>query len=84
LPAPTYPPAAKAVKAQGAVTIQVVIDEDGNVFSASPVSGHPLLRMAATEAARNAKFAPVLLSGNPVKVSGVITYNFVLPDGNDQ
>jgi len=41
------------------------------------VSGHPLLRGAAEQAARGARFSPTLLSGQPVKVSGVITYNFV-------
>ncbi len=77
LPMPQYPEAALAVRAAGAVSVQVLIDEEGNVVSASAVSGHPLLRSAAVTAAREAKFAPVLLSGQPVKVSGVLTYNFV-------
>ncbi|QYO66445.1 energy transducer TonB [Leptolyngbya sp. 7M] len=71
--------AARAVRAEGPVTVQVLIDEDGNVVSASAVSGHPLLRAAAAAAARQAKFSPTMLSGQPVKVSGVITYNFVAP-----
>ena len=79
LPKPPYPPAAKAVRAAGSVSVQVLIDENGNVVSASPVSGHPLLRAAAAAAARGAKFSPTKLSGQPVKVSGVITYNFVAP-----
>lgn len=77
LPKPAYPPAAKAVNAEGAVSVQVLIDENGQVISASAVSGHPLLRPAAVEAARAATFSPTLLSGVPVKVSGVIVYNFV-------
>ncbi len=77
LPKPAYPPAAKAVRASGAVSVQVLISEDGSVISASAVSGHPLLRAAAASAARGARFSPTLLSGQPVKVSGVITYNFV-------
>ena len=77
LPKPAYPPAAKAVGASGAVSVQVLIDENGNVVSASAASGHPLLRAAAVAAARGAKFSPTKLSGEPVKVSGVITYNFV-------
>jgi protein TonB len=77
LPKPPYPPAARAVRAAGAVSVQVLIDENGNVVSASAVSGHPLLRAAAAAAARGAKFSPTQLSGQPVKVSGVITYNFV-------
>jgi TonB family protein len=74
---PTYPPAAKAVRASGAVNVQVTIDEKGDVISASAVSGHPLLRASAVAAAREAKFSPTLFSGKPVKVTGVIVYNFV-------
>ena len=77
LPVPAYPPAAKAVRAGGSVSIQVLIDESGNVVAASAVSGHPLLRSASEAAARGARFSPTLLEGRPVKVSGVITYNFV-------
>ena len=77
LPKPSYPAAAKAVRAGGAVSVQVLISESGSVISASAVSGHPLLRAAAEGAARGARFSPTLLSGQPVKVSGVITYNFV-------
>lgn len=76
LPAPAYPAAAKAVGAKGSVSVQVLIDENGNVVSASAASGHPLLRSAAEGAARRAKFRPTQLSGQPVKVSGVITYVF--------
>jgi len=76
---PEYPAAAKAVKAEGAVNVQVEIDEQGNVISASAVSGHPLLQTASVEAARNSKFAPTLLQGNAVKVTGIIVYNFVAP-----
>jgi protein TonB len=77
LPKPPYPPAARAVRAGGAVSVQVLISESGSVISASAVSGHPLLRAAAEAAARGARFSPTMLSGQPVKVSGVITYNFV-------
>lgn len=76
-PKPPYPPAARAVRASGSVSVQVLVDEEGSVISASAVSGHPLLRAAAVQAARSAKFAPTILSGQPVKVSGVLTYNFV-------
>src|SRR5688572_28557190 len=77
LPKPPYPPAARAVGASGAVSVQVLIDENGNVVSANAVTGHPLLRAAAVSAARSARFSPTVLSGQPVKVSGIITYNFV-------
>jgi TonB family protein len=76
-PQPLYPPIAKAAKASGTVTVQVTVDESGNVISAAAVSGHPLLQQAAVAAARQARFAPYKLNGSPVKVTGVLTYNFV-------
>jgi len=77
LPKPAYPPIARAAHAAGTVVVQVLIDENGNVVSAHAVSGHPLLQGAAVGAARQAKFSPTKLSGQPVKVTGVIQYNFV-------
>jgi protein TonB len=77
LPKPAYPPIARQAHAAGTVVVQVTIDENGNVISASAVSGHPLLRAVAVAAARGARFSPTKLSGQPVKVTGVITYNFV-------
>jgi protein TonB len=79
LPKPNYPPIAKQLRLQGSVSIQVLIDESGNVVSAKALSGHQLLVRAAEAAATQARFSPTLLSNQPVKVSGVITYNFVLP-----
>ena len=79
LPKPEYPAAAKAVKASGTVYIQVTIDEEGNVISAKGVSGHPLLKVSAENAAKEAKFSPTFLDGKPVKVTGIIVYNFTLP-----
>ncbi len=77
-PVPPYPAIAKQARAQGTVTVQITVDEGGRVISANAVSGHPLLRAAAVAAARQARFSPTLLSGQAVKVSGVITYNFTL------
>lgn len=77
LPKPAYPQIAKAAKASGTVVVQVTIDESGKVVSASALSGHPLLKAAAVQAAYGARFSPTLLSGQPVKVSGTINYNFM-------
>jgi TonB family protein len=77
-PQPAYPPDARAARAAGTVTVQILIDEEGKVIEAHAVSGHPLLRDAAETAARNSRFSPTRLQGQPVKVSGVITYSFVL------
>jgi periplasmic protein TonB len=78
LPKPAYPPMAKQMRIQGAVSVQVLIDESGKVVSARAVSGSPALVHAAQQAALNARFSPTKLGDQPVKVSGVITYNFIL------
>lgn len=77
-PQPVYPRIARAARAQGTVTVQIIVDEEGYVIAASAVSGHPLLQQASVFAARQARFTPTTLEGQPVKVSGVITYNFIL------
>ena len=76
LPKPQYSPAALAVRAEGEVTVQVTIDEEGKVISAKAVSGHPLLKGASEKAAWSARFTPTLLSKVPVKVTGIIVYKF--------
>lgn len=77
LPQPAYPPAAKAVGASGSVTVQITIDETGKVISVKAVNGNIMLRPAAEQAAWKARFDPTTLTGVPVKVTGIITYNFV-------
>ena len=84
LPMPGYPPAARAVRASGAVTVRLTVDELGNVTSAEAISGHPLLRSASVEAAKGAKFNPTLVSGQPVSIAGVIVYNFTPPAPKEQ
>lgn len=76
LPVPVYSPIAKAARASGTVVVQVMVDERGDVISTRVLSGHRLLREAAEEAARNAKFTPTIISGQPVKITGVVTYKF--------
>jgi len=78
-PMPPYPPEAKAAGVQGTVVVRVTVDEAGKVAEAEAISGPPPLREAAVAAARRALFAPTLLSGKPVRVTGVLTYQFVLP-----
>ena len=78
LPKPVYPPLAKTAGIQGVVSVQVLIDENGRVVSAKAIDGSPALRPEAQRAAMQARFSPTTLGGQPVKVSGVITYNFLL------
>lgn len=77
LPKPEYPAIARQANASGTVVVQVTIDEYGNVIAARAVSGHPLLQAVSVAAAREAKFSPTFMMGEAVKVTGVLTYNFV-------
>lgn len=75
---PPYPSMGKAVRAQGAVQVQVTISEEGRVIEAYAINGHPLLREASVQAARQWIFTPTTLSNVPVKVQGILTFNFTL------
>jgi TonB family protein len=75
---PPYPPLAKAAKASGAVQVQILVSETGEVMEANVISGHPLLRDAAVQAASQWQFKPTELSGRAVKVQGILTFNFTL------
>jgi len=73
LPVPEVP----AGEASGVVLVAVLIDEQGAVVEARAVSGPQHLHAAAVNAARLARFSPTLLMGEPVRVSGTLSYNFV-------
>jgi TonB family protein len=77
---PRYPADAKAAGVSGAVSVRVLISEEGKVIEAEAVSGHQLLREAAVEAAKQYVFSPTERSGVPVKVKGIITFNFNLDE----
>lgn len=76
-PTPKYPAGAHAVGASGTVKVRIVIDETGNVIWARAISGHPLLLAPSEDAALQTKFPVTKLSGQPVRVSGLMVYNFV-------
>jgi len=73
LPVPEVPPG----EATGVVLVQVLIDEQGSVVDAKAVSGPQHLQAAAVNAARLARFTPTMLLGEPVRVSGTLSYSFV-------
>lgn len=77
LPHPPYPLEARRSGASGTVEVRVTISETGKVLHACAQSGHRLLWKASESAAYTSEFAPTLLEGTPVKVTGIITYNFV-------
>jgi TonB family protein len=79
LPKAAYPDAARKNHDAGTVQVQVIIDESGKVISATAVFGPEVLRDSAVKAAMRAKFKPTVVNGVPVKVSGILTYDFVAP-----
>ena len=78
MPAPAYPEPARAHRYQGTVVVKVEIDEGGKVISARDMCQGPrYLSESSVAAALKARFTPTKLSGMPVKVKGIIQYNFV-------
>jgi TonB family protein len=76
---PVYPSVARQFNASGEVQVEVSIDETGRVIEAKAISGHPMLRQPAEEAARKWVFKQSLLDGKPVKQRTVLTFLFSLP-----
>lgn len=70
-------PEAPSGDANGVVIVAILVDEQGSVVDARAVSGPQHLQAAAVAAARLARFSPTLLMGEPVKVNGTLSYNFV-------
>ena len=75
---PLYPPLARTARIQGVVSLEVRIDEEGNVASVDVLSGPPLLREAAVTAVRQWKYSPTILNGEPYPVLANVTVRFVL------
>jgi hypothetical protein len=76
LPKPEYPEAARAARLADGITVQVIIDESGNVISAGSISGHPKFSESGVKAACLAKFPPMTLKNQPAKMLGYVSYNF--------
>lgn len=76
-PIPSYPNEARKSRTSGQVLVQVIVDEDGKVSSATAIKGPDVLYEAATKAAFKARFSKTRARGRPVKVTGVLIYNFV-------
>ncbi len=73
---PVYPASARAMNAFGNVEVRIVISEAGRVIEATAISGHPALRTAAMDAARQWVYKPTTLNGVPVKVETVLSFTF--------
>lgn len=73
---PTYPAIARASRTTGVVTVHLVVDEKGEVVSVERSEGPLQLRNAAADAARRWKFNPTVVNGQPVRVTGYLSFNF--------
>jgi len=76
--APAYPVIAKAARVQGSVVLKAIINKEGAIQDLQLVSGHPMLAPAAIAAARQWRYRPYLLNGQPVEVETTITVIFTL------
>lgn len=79
LPKPQYLAEAREKRLSGTVPVKVKIDEQGNVIGTKSICRDDVLGKAAEDAAKGAKFSPALIDGKPVKVTGIIVYNFIAP-----
>ncbi len=75
---PIYPPAAKAARSTGVVTVELTVDETGGVVDVQKATGPMMLQAAAKEAIRKWKFKPFVRDGQPVKATGFVNFNFAL------
>ncbi len=75
---PVYPDLARKARIEGAVMLQVRVDEEGNVADVEVLSGPALLRDAAVAAIQQWKYSPTILNGEPYPVLANVTVRFVL------
>src|ERR1700748_2437197 len=73
---PVYPAIAKAARVEGSVVVEAVISRMGTIESLRVVSGPMMLRQAAMDAIREARYQPFRLNGEPTEVETTITVNF--------
>ena len=71
--APEYPAAAKQLRVQGTVEVEVFVGEDGKIEKVEAASGNPILTRAAVECVKQWKFKP---SGSAVQAT--LSFNFKL------
>ena len=74
--APVYPQVAKTQHITGNVTIDCLIDANGNVADLKVLSGPPLLHRAATDAVKQWKYKPAILDGQPTAMHLSVTVQF--------
>jgi protein TonB len=76
--APVYPAEARKAGISGAVTLSVVVGEDGTVKQIIFKEGEQALAQAAIDAVRQWTYKPTLFNDEPVTVETTVTVNFAL------
>jgi TonB family protein len=76
---PIYPSEARLQRVEGAVVLDALVGEDGNVHEVQVTSGPPLLANAAAQAVKQWRYQPFQLNGKPVSIHNQITIQFKLP-----
>jgi len=73
-----YSPIARQARVQGVVTLEAIIDEQGNVTQVRAISGPGLLLASAVKAVASRKYEVTYLDGQPVAIRLEVTVNFRL------
>lgn len=73
---PEYPAAARPLKLQGAIVLDVVVGRDGKVIDLHAQNGPDVLAQAAMDALRWWRFEPYLIDGKPVAVHTTVAVEF--------
>jgi len=76
--APEYPEEARQKAVQGTVVLNVLLRKDGSVMVQNVAEGDPILSPAAIEAAKQWRYEPTLLNGQPIEVETKISVVFML------
>lgn len=77
LPKPYYSAEARDKRISGSVVMKVKVDETGKVIGLKTLCGHPLLAKGSEPAVWDARFAPAVIAGQPVKFTSIVIYNFI-------
>ncbi|MCE1205254.1 MAG: TonB family protein [Holophagaceae bacterium] len=75
---PIYPDFARHARIQGPVVLMMTVDEQGRPIQVQVLEGHPVFHEAAKQAARQWRFEPARMNGQPVSAAFRLTLKFSL------
>lgn len=75
---PFYPDFARHARIQGPVVLMMTVDEQGRPIQVQVLEGHPVFHEAAKQAARQWRFEPARMNGQPVSAAFRLTLKFSL------